>query len=272
MADIQPSGDGSVFGNIGVGVGIVLAVLTGLFALFDMIKHRVKRKKQEKECDITITSLNYILLKHKEYCRMVDRIMLINILKEQMNVFMRKVERICIDCEALYRSLLKGLDTEEIQYNVTEFDVAVNATIAKLIDDFRKLCRENHFIEYTETEFIEYVEYNSLTFSRKFISNLHFNYPKYSRIPNGENLFTEIQKLVQQAIADSLKNARQISFDYIKDIKELDCSFISNLKNEMNIDLAPKPQTCSDTTESQSSIANSHSSVSLLDSILRNRG
>lgn len=247
MADIQPSGDGSVFGNIGVGVGIVLGVLTGLFALFDMIKHRVKRKKQEKECAITITNLNYILLKHKEYCGMVDRIMLINILKEQMNVFMRKVERIRIDCEALYRSLLKGLDIEEIQYNVTQFDVAVNATIAELIDDFRKLCRENHFIEYTETEFIEYAEYNSLTFSRKFVSNLHFN---YARIPNSESLFTEIQKLVQQAIADSLKNARQISFDYIKDIKELDCSFISSLKNEMNIDLVPKPQTCSDPTES----------------------
>ncbi len=247
-----PSIEPNIFDNIGVGIGIILGIVAGIMGIYDLISKKIKKRSISKECTLSINDLDFILTKHELYREGVDKIEFVNILEEQMNSFMRKVERIKTDCDFFYRNALKkvhSVNDEDIDISimVNSFNIHISAVVNDLIDDFRKLCRQNHFTRHTDQSFKDYVQFNSRTYSRKFITTLQSNFTEMEQLSEEaqEQLMSFILETVQTALEDSLLCARTISIEQNKAIQDLTNQFNKDILSKYKIDLT-NSKTCSD--------------------------
>lgn len=250
-----PSIEPNIFDNIGVGIGIILGIVAGIMGIYDLISKKIKKRSISKECTLSINDLHFILTKHELYREGVDKIEFVNILEEQMNSFMRKVERIKTDCDFFYRNALKkvySVNNEDIDISimVNSFNIHISAVVNDLIDDFRKLCRQNHFTRHTDQSFKDYVQFNSRTYSRKFITTLQSNFTEMEQLSEEtqEQLMSFILETVQTALEDSLLCARTISIEQNKAIQDLTNQFNKDILSKYKIDLT-NSKTCSDPEE-----------------------
>lgn len=231
--------------DIGIGIGIVVAIFVGGVSVYDYIRKRIKTTTYV----LTKNDLNYIFLEHDRYCKEISKILYVDTIEEQLNAFTRQSYRIQVESEQIFSNILLKLHAADDnictnQHQImNQFNNAVSATLGELFLDFKSICRSNHFIDYNDDAFREYMKMNADTFSKKFISSLKKNFITYQEYEDVEPFLEDIRIIASDALSYSLSSARKIASEKYKVIKEAKECFNDTLKRSLNFEISSEEDT-----------------------------
>lgn len=148
-----------------------------------------------------------------------------NILKEQMDYYNRHITKFKISLTNVMIDLLReaGINDDSYTTYFSNFENFVDIVECKVQNMFRNMCKENHFSEYTPSEFKTLIERNSAILSGTVAELLRKRYPQKAYIKNFDRVY-KLHHELTDSFADCFMYAREVAIDEEKIIKEArDC-------------------------------------------------
>jgi len=137
-----------------------------------------------------------------------------DILRDQMEYYFKHVQAIKISTSNVIVGLLKDADLDDVHFGTyfNNFENFMEIVESQSLTIFRRMCKENHFSKYTNSEYKELVNRNisiiegniNELFRKRYIQRLYIK--NFSRME-------AINPLIRSALHDCFDTARTISIE-----------------------------------------------------------
>lgn len=230
--------DKSILESIGewlaYGIIISLAFFKTFSFLFDKIKlFFEKDKNKNKDKDSITVNVNqssphkitpkdmqedyryflYFLLEQGKILSAMHN-MRIDILREQMEYFNRHLQNIKVSINNIIIELLKDAGIDDIHFGTyfANFENFTEVCEGKITVLFRSMCKENHFSEYSTSEYRDLSNRNIKILEGSIKDLLRRRYPQKEFIKNFDRIY-ETHPLIRSGLLDCFEYARDIAIE-----------------------------------------------------------
>lgn len=170
-------------------------------------------------------SFLYFLLEQGKILRAMHD-MRSDILKEQMDYFNKFIQNIKNSITEIMIELLKEAGLEDFHYVTyfSNFENFIEVCEGKVQLIFRKMCKDNHFSEYSQFEYRELIDKNVRIIEGNLNELLRKRYPQKEFIKNFDRIY-ESQKTLYIGLKDCFEYARDIAIERETKVKNAKESF-----------------------------------------------
>ena len=156
--------------------------------------------------------------------RKIDRIYDILILKDQMHHAEYQIEEMINLAETLFSQILRASNsTLDIfaSREYREFKGLLELIRDKMVIKIRLMCRDNHFAEKTESEFVAYTKMQNSLIQSFIREKAYFYFPYGSEIKDYQSM-TKMYDSISDSVESFLYTAREITKSKIAEAEELE--------------------------------------------------
>ena len=138
----------------------------------------------------------------------------VDILDEQTSYAKKHIQIVRIALTDVVLELLRDAGIEDTHYATyfSNFENFVDMCEGRIKDDFKEMCINNHFAEYTTYEFKGVIERNISILEGTLRDLLRKRYPQSQFINNFKKIF-EVNLLIRTELKDCFEYAREVAID-----------------------------------------------------------
>jgi hypothetical protein len=221
--------------------------------VFSFLKGIFKKDKDKSGVTVNINSQNapkefekddyryflYFLLEQGKILRAMHDLKS-DILKEQMDYLSRHVQDIKVNMTGLMmKHLYDLLDKEiisEIKYEtyLMNFENFLEILEYQTTETFRKMCKDNHFSDYTQSEYRDVITRNVSIIEGEINELIRKRYPQRDLIREIQNL-NQIKIMIRISLKDCLEHARDVSIEKSGKVNEAKKCFEKRIEEAIGI-------------------------------------
>ena len=193
----------------------------------DIVKEQEKKIQEDKIC--------LILLKENNIMAKIYHILDREILEEQMRVVEANVKRVHYGAVDLVAAIIEPIvgDIRSTNY-YTNFENVADLILNRVLDIFRRYCKENHFLDKSEGEFQIYIGECDDEINKMIQATIKTRYPQQNSIKD----FNKIKAIcpeISNCIRKCLMSCREISRKKQEEIEKLRTDFETEVLEHLSI-------------------------------------
>lgn len=149
-----------------------------------------------------------------------------DVLKEQMEYFFKHVQNMKLVYNSIIIDLLKDAGIDDIHFGTyfSNFENFMEVCESKITTLYRRMCKDNHFIEYSQQEYKDLVDRNINILEGSLSELLRKRYPQREFIKNFQKIY-ETRILMLNGFKDCFEQARDIALEKSQKVLLAKCNF-----------------------------------------------
>lgn len=232
---------GQYFASIVIGI---YAFVKGIQKAYNVLKDFFIKKQDKSESKITVNvgspvepSRNfkaskedyryflYFLLEQGKINKAMHDLKS-DVLKEQMEYFFKHVQNIKIIYNSIIIDLLKDAGIEDIYFGTyfSNFENFMEVCEIKITALYRRMCKDNHFIEYSHQEYKDLIDRNITILEGSLSELLRKRYPQREFIKNFQKIY-EARPMIINGFKDCFEQAREVALEKSQKVLLAKCNF-----------------------------------------------
>lgn len=194
--------------------------------------------------EITSHSVNQIirlLLEQANLFRTLDKLGH-DTLKDQMDFFDKQIDLFKLKLTMIIMDIMKtaGLDDTSYTTYFSNFENFIDSGEHKIRDRYRQMCKQNHFTQYSSSEFRQLTENNTKILSGITSEMLRKNYPQRIMIKDFNRIY-DLKKDLESTIILCLNQAREVAEEREERanelVKEFECKVVKVTNEPFKLNL-----------------------------------